>query len=307
MIRLGLALPNLSPLGTRENLAIFAREVERLGFDSVWVTERLLYPLQPKQSIRGRPLEEKYKTALDPLDTLIYTAAVTEKIRLGTSLLDFPMYAPAPLAKRIATLDVLSGGRAVIGAGLGWSEEEFTAHNVSFEKRGARMSEFIHALNVLWGPDPVEFHGQYYEVPRSYFNPKPLQQPRPPLVLGGFALEALQRAARLADGFNPVALPNADEAEPVVRAARQAWKDAGRGPAKPEIVVRVNHGYIADQPLGNGRLFLTGSVEQVKEDVKKLAGWGATEVFFDLVGKFGNLPDGLQWMIEQAHLLRGVV
>lgn len=307
MIRLGLALPNLSPLGTRKNITDFAREAERLGYDSLWVTERLLYPLQPKQSIRGRPLEEKYKTALDPLDTLIYVAGVTEKIRLGTSLLDFPMYAPAPLAKRIATLDVLSGGRALIGAGLGWSEEEFTAHNASFEKRGARMSEFIHALNALWGPDPVEFHGQYYEVPLSYFNPKPLQQPRPTLVLGGFAPEAIQRAARLADGFNPVAMPNAEDAEAFFKAARQAWKEAGRGPARPEIVVRVNHGYIADQPLQNGRLFLTGSVEQVKEDVKKLSNWGATEVFFDLVGKYGHLPDGLECMIEQAHLLRGIV
>ncbi len=143
MIRLGLVLPNLSPLGTRENLATFGREAERLGYNSLWVTERLLYPLHSKQTIRGRPLDEKYKIALDPLDSLIYVAAVTEKIRLGTSLLDFPMYSPAPLAKRIATLDVLSGGRAVIGAGLGWMEEEFTAHNVPFEKRGARMSEII--------------------------------------------------------------------------------------------------------------------------------------------------------------------
>ncbi len=306
MIRLGLALPNLSQLGTRVNLTTFGREAERLGFDSLWVTDRLLYPLQPKQSIRGRPLEEKYKSALDPLDSLIFVAAVTEKIRLGTSLLDFPMYAPAPLAKRIATLDVLSGGRAVIGAGLGWSEDEFTAHNVRFEKRGARMSEIIHALNVLWGPDPVEFHGQYYEVPACYFNPKPLQQPRPLLVLGGYAPEAIQRAARLADGFNPVASTKAEETKPFFRAAQQAWKEAGRGPAKPEIVVRVNHGYISEQPLNNGRTFLTGSVEQVQEDVKQLADWGATEVFFDLVGRFAHLPHGLEWMLEQARLLRNV-
>ncbi len=306
MIRLGLALPNLSPLGTRQNVAEFARESERLGYDSLWVTERLLYPLHPKQTIGSRPLEEKYKTALDPLDTLVYAAGVTEKIRLGTSLLDFPMHAPAPLAKRIATLDVLSGGRAVIGAGLGWSEDEFAAHNARFEKRGARMSEFIGALTALWGPDPVEFHGQYYQVPSCYFNPKPLQQPRPLLVLGGFASAALQRAARLADGFNPVAMPRAEDSETFFQAARQAWREASRSPDRPEIVVRVNHGYISDQPLSNGRLFLTGSVEQVREDVKKLEKWGATEVFFDLTGRFGMLPDGMQWLIEQAHLLRGV-
>ncbi len=141
-------------------------------------------------------------------------------------------------------------------------------------------------------------------MPACYFNPKPLQQPRPLLVLGGFAPEALQRAARLADGFHPIARSNAEEVEPYFRAARQAWKEAGRGPAKPEIIVRVEQGYISEQPLNNGRLFLTGSLEQVKGDVKRLTDWGATEVFFDLVGRFGHLPHGLDWMVEQAHLLR---
>ena len=110
-------------------------------------------------------------------------------------MLDFPFYTPARLAKRIATLDVLSNGRAVIGAGVGWSEDEFIASNVPFSQRSGRMTEMIHALNALWGPDPVEFHGKYYDVPATIFNPKPLQKPRPPLLLGGFAPAALKIAA----------------------------------------------------------------------------------------------------------------
>lgn len=306
-MKLGLALPNLTPLGTRQNILSFAREAERCGYASLWVTERLLYPVRPKQLMGGQPWPDSYKHALDPLDTLVFVAGVTQKIRLGTSVLDFPMHAPAPLAKRIATLDVLSNGRAVICAGLGWSEDEFEASNAPFERRGARMAEMIQALNALWGPDPVEFHGQFYTVPASIFNPKPVQQPRPPLVLGGFAPAALARAARLADGFNPMARPTAKETEQFFIAARQAWQDAGRAPAQPEIIVRVNHGYVSEHDLGDDRQFLTGSLDQVREDVGQLADWGATELFFNPVVRFAHLPDGFKLVMNQVRLLCDVV
>lgn len=308
-MRIGLALPNVSRMGTRTNILTIAREAEKLGFDSLWVTERLLYPIQPRQAYAGRMAAwpEGFKSVLDPLDTLIFAAAVTEKIRLGTSLLDFPFYNPARLAKRIATLDVLSNGRAVICGGLGWSEDEFIASGVPFQERSGRMVEMIHALNTLWGPDPVSFKGKYFEVPLSDFGPKPIQKPRPPLLLGGFAPKALERAARLADGFNPVAMPDAARTAQFFSAARQAWKDAGREPAIPEIIVRVNHGSIADQPLGEGRAFLTGSVEQVKADALNLAAWGATEVFFEVKVRTDNPPDGLRAILDQAAKLRGVI
>jgi len=305
-MKLGLALPNLSPLGTRENIINFAREAERLGFDSLWVTERLLFPIQPRQLYVGGAWPEVYKYVLDPLDTLIFAAAVTENVRLGTSVLDFPFYTPARLAKHIATLDVLSNGRAVIGAGIGWSEDEFIASNVPFSERSGRMTEMVHALNALWGPDPVEFHGKYFDVPATLFNPKPLQKPRPPLLLGGYAPAALARAARLADGFNPVAIPNAAAVEQSFAAMRQAWIEAGREPTRPEIVVRVNHGFISDHPLEGQRQFLTGSVEQVRQDVQRLASWGATEVFFSLRSNLPALPEAFQMMLEQMRLLSGV-
>jgi probable F420-dependent oxidoreductase len=306
-MKLGLTLPNLTPTGTRQNVITLAREAERLGYNSLWVTDRLLYPTQPRQLMRDRPWPEVYRYALDPLDSLIFAAGVTEKIRLGTSLLDFPMYVPAHLAKRIATLDVLSNGRAVIGAGLGWSEDEYIASNVPFEKRGARMTEMIEAITALWGPDPVEFHGKFYEIPATEFNPKPLQKPRPPLLIGGYAPQALQRGARLADGFNPVAPPDANQAKQAMQQLSQAWQAAGRATGSMQIVVRVNHGYIAEQAVETDRPFLVGSVEQVRLDVQQMADWGVGEIFFNPVSVFGLQPDGFSKIMRQVELLRGLV
>jgi probable F420-dependent oxidoreductase len=307
LMKLGLALPNLTPLGTRENNITFAQEAERLGYDSLWVTERLLYPVQPRQLQMGKPWPDVYRYALDPLDTLVFVAGVTEKIRLGTSVLDFPFYQPARLAKRIATLDVLSGGRAVIGAGLGWSEDEFIASGVPYNQRSGRFTEMIQAINALFGPDPVEFHGKYYHVPATIFNPKPLQKPRPPLLIGGFAPAALARAAKYADGFNPVAPPDGEKFKGFFPLVRKVWEEAGRGPEMPQIVVRVNHGYLTEKPIEGARLFLTGSVEQVREDMSKLAEWGASEVFFDVKRDFFQQPDGFQKMMAMVRRLRGVV
>jgi probable F420-dependent oxidoreductase len=299
-MKLGIALPNVGSLNSREGIRTTAIEAEKLGLDSLWVTERLLYPVHPKQPYAGRfeTWPEGYKSVLDPLDTLVFAAGITEKIRLGTSLLDFPFYNATRLAKRIATLDVLSGGRTIICAGLGWSEDEFVASGVPFHQRAGRTTEMIKALTALWGPDPVEFHGKYFEVPASIFGPKPLQKPRPPLLLGGFAPAALRRAARLADGFNPIGRPNVADAEKFFQAAHQAWREAGREPAKPLIVVRVNHGLISDQPIQGERAFLTGSIGQVRGDLEKLAAWGATEVFFDI--KTDSLPN----LLDQALKLR---
>jgi probable F420-dependent oxidoreductase len=306
-MKIGLTLPNLTPLGTRENILTFAREAERLGYDSLWVTERLLFPVQPLQQMRGGPWPEIYKFVLDPLDTLVFAAGVTEKIRLGTSVLDFPFYTPARLAKRIATLDVLSGGRATIGAGLGWSEDEFIASDKPFNQRVGRFNEMIQALNILWGPDPVEFHGRYFNVPASFFNPKPLQKPRPPILVGGFSEAGQARAAKFTDGFNPIFTPNAAQVEAFIISAKKAWHDAEREPAKPIIVGRVNHGFVSAQPINAERKFLTGSVEQVRGDIHQLEDWGVDGLFFNPTSHFYQLQDGFKQVMDQINLLRGVV
>ncbi len=304
-MRIGWGLPTIGVMGTRDNIMTIAREAERLGYDSLWSAERLLYPINPKQNAPAWPIT--YKQSLGTLDVLMFVAALTEKIRLGTSTLNIAFYHPARLAKAITTLDVLSNGRAVICAGLGWSEDEYDASGVPFSQRSGRLTEVLEALNVLWGENPVEFHGRYYDVPATLFNPKPVQKPRPPILLAGTTPAAFARAARLTDGFNPLVGPNAADAENLMAMLRQVWYEAGREPAAPEIIVRVNHGRITDQPLDDDRMFLVGSLDQVYEDVAKLAAWGATEVFFSVRAGNENPDEDIRFNLEQMTKLRAVI
>src|SRR5262249_24055077 len=138
-MKIGWGLPNFGPLGTRDNMLTLAKESEKLGYDSLWAGERLLYPTNPKQLQRGGAWPDTYRQSLSTLETLVFVGAVTEKIRLGTSTLNLAFHNAANLAKEIATLDVLSNGRSIIGAGQGWSEDEFTASGVPFEERTGRL------------------------------------------------------------------------------------------------------------------------------------------------------------------------
>ncbi len=306
-MKIGWGLPGFGPLGTRDNVLILAREAEKLGYHSLWVGERLLYPTKPRQLMGGAPWPPNYAQSLDTLGTLLFVAGVTEKVRLGTSTLDLPFHQPAHLAKAIATLDVLSNGRAVVAAGQGWSEDEYIASGVPFSQRTGRFVEIIQALKALWAPDPVEFHGKYYEIPQTQFNPKPIQKPHPPLLIAAFAPAAVARAARLADGFNPIARPTAAETQQSITAELQAWREAGREPAAPEIVVRVNDATITDQPVEKDRAFLTGSLAQVREDVQQMASWGATEVFFAGSRLAYGKPDAMNVLLDQMTKLRNAV
>ena len=139
-MRVGISLPQLGPQASPESLIKVARHAEEIGYDSVWVLERLLWPLAPKEPYPATPdgsLPETYQIVLDPIETLTFVAAHTQKVQLGTSVLVLPYHTPIQLARRIATLDVLSGGRALVGVGAGWSRDEFEAVGTPFERRGA--------------------------------------------------------------------------------------------------------------------------------------------------------------------------
>src|SRR5262249_5753746 len=138
-----------------------------------------------------------------------YVAAETKRVRLGTSVLVAPFHTPVALARRLATLDRFSGGRVIAGIGQGWIAQEFAAANVTTRRRGAGVEEFVAALGPAWGPDPVSFDGRFYRIPPSDVDPKPVQRPGIPVLLGVFAPAAIDRAARIADGLNPmgVSLP----------------------------------------------------------------------------------------------------
>jgi probable F420-dependent oxidoreductase len=281
-MKLGFSLPNIGPIGTAEAVTKVAQRAESLGYSSLWTIERLLYPLKLQRPYPGTPdghLPEIYKQVLDPVDALTYAAAHTKKIRLGTSVLDMPYHNPVVLARRLTTLDVLSNGRLTVGLGLGWSKDEMDATGADITKRGALADEFLPLLKAIWTTNPVEFRGKFFTVPKSYINLKPVQKPHPPIILGAFVPAALQRLARLADGWNPVFLPVPVMAETFASIKRMA-KEAGRDPSAITMVVHAVL-EISDKPLGKDRMIFSGSLEQISDDVKECAKIGADEVFFD--------------------------
>ena len=281
-MRTGFVLPQVGPAASPEAIVHVAQRAEALGYDSVWVTERLLYPVNPQTPYPATPdgsLPEAYKYALDPLETLTFTAAHTQRIALGTSVLDMPYYNPVMLARRLTTLDVFSGGRLRIGFGQGWSKDEYDAVGISPRGLGRRGDEFIQVLKTIWTTDPVEFQGHYFHVPRSIIQPKPVQKPHPPLYLAAYSPGALRRAATLANGWNPAGVP-LDGMTQMMASLRSMAQAAGRDPASLELVVRANL-MITMQPLGKERWIFSGTLEEIKADIKAVRTLGATELFFD--------------------------
>ncbi|HEY0359327.1 MAG TPA: TIGR03619 family F420-dependent LLM class oxidoreductase [Mycobacteriales bacterium] len=275
-VPLGFGLPVSGSWATPENLTGVARRAEALGYVSLWSFQRLLNPA-------GGDYGPMYRSVHDPLITLAYAAAVTDRIRLGTAVVNAPFYAPLVLAKQLISLDVLSGGRLDVGLGLGWSPEEFQAVGVPYERRGARVAEFVACLRRIFTANPVEFAGEFYDLPPVTVDPRPVQRSGPPLLLGGGAEAALRRVGRVADGWISASRHDLTTIETAVGTVKQAATEAGRDPESLRFIVRgVVH---LDEELttdGGVRRPLTGSEEQIRGDLDALGDAGITEVFVDL-------------------------
>ena len=304
-MRVGFCLPQIGPLGTRENLIQVAQRAEALRYDNLWTVERLLYPLKPRTPYGGSAdgtLPEQYKRSLDPLTSLTFIAAHTKKIGLGTSVLDMPYYNPVVLARQLTAIDVLSEGRLRVGLGLGWSEDEYIAAGGSMKSRGTRADEFLKVLLAIWTTDPVEFNGKHFQVAKSIIQPKPVRKPHPPIYLAAFAPPALKRTAELADGWNPVALPVPAMAG-MIQEMRDMAKAAGRDAAALEVVVRANI-EIADKPRMKEGLLFTGTVEQIQDDINATKALGVSEIFFDPVfSRDGNSIEAFLACMERMRKL----
>jgi probable F420-dependent oxidoreductase len=194
----GVTLPTFGPHAGPEAIATVARAADRLGLHGVAATERLLLPAHEGWD-NAAGLPESY--VYDPIEALTYAAAVTDRVRLGTGIVNALFQPPIVLARRLATLDVLSGGRLDVGLGQGWLPEEFVAAGVPSSRRGAGFEEHLAAMRVCWGPDPVEHHGERYRIPRSTVGPKPVRGADIPVLIGAVARPAVARAARLGTGF----------------------------------------------------------------------------------------------------------
>jgi probable F420-dependent oxidoreductase len=298
-MRIGFAIPNIGPIGTLQSVKIVAERAEALGYQSLWTIERLLYPVNPQAPYPATPdgkLPEPYKHVLDPLDVLTFAAAHTQTVTLGTSVLDIPYYNPVTLARRLTTIDILSNGRLCVGLGLGWSPDEMQATGADIKKRGAMADEFLEVLKAIWTTNPVEYNGKFYRIPASYISHKPVQKPHPPILLAAFAPPAMERLAKLADGWNPVGMP-AHVIAQMFAGLKEMARAAGRDPSKLQLIVRANV-EISPTPLGDKRLPFTGTVEQIKGDIAAHREIGAHELFFDPVFSPGaqELPNWLALM-----------
>ena len=228
-MKVGVYIPQIGPAATAQQVARVSRAVEAAGFDSLWTFDHVV--LRPDQgsdypySEDGRFLVPADSAFLEPLTLLTYAAAVTEGVELGTAVLVLPMRAPVLHAKLIATLDHLAGGRVILGAGVGWWKEEFEALSMPFDRRGARMDEYLAVLRDLWENEVGSFRGEFYDTEGWYCRPQPPRQV--PIWLGGNHPHQLRRAGRLADGYlaNPAML---DTLQSDWDQVRQAAADAGR-------------------------------------------------------------------------------
>lgn len=206
-MKFGLMFANAGPFAFPELMAHLATTAENAGFDSIWTVEHVAipvgykseYPYDPSGKI---PAPENFPIP-DPLVSLAYVAALTKTIKLATGILILPQRHPLYVAKEVATLDVLSHGRVILGIGVGWLAEEFQALGIPFDERGGRTAETVKAMRSLWKATPEAFKGKYFEWGPLESNPKPVQQPGVPIVVGGHTELAARRAARYGDGFFP--------------------------------------------------------------------------------------------------------
>jgi probable F420-dependent oxidoreductase len=270
-MKVGFGVPVSGAWATPRNMVRVARRAEELGYHELWTFQRLLYPV-------GSPMGAIYRSVQDPVVTLSYLAGVTERIRLGLAVLNAPFFSPPLLAKQLATLQIVSGGRLTAGLGLGWLPEEFTASGVPMERRGARTEELVEVLRRLWAEETVAHRGTFYEVPPSHQEPRPPAPP--PILLGGAAEVALRRAGRIADGWVSASRTDLSRIGEQIYIVKEAARAAGRDPDALRFVCRgvtlVGPGGAAD------RRPLTGSYEEIRQDVADLAAKGVTEVFHDL-------------------------
>ncbi|MFE7564138.1 TIGR03619 family F420-dependent LLM class oxidoreductase [Kitasatospora sp. NPDC057500] len=263
-MHIGLSLPQYGRLADPRLCAPVATAAEKIGYDSLWVGDRLLVATEPQSRYPGgdgtAPAE--HRSFLDPLTLLTVAAGATRHARLGTSTLNALWHPPALLARTLTTLDLVSGGRLDVGIGLGWSKDEYQAVGVPWEGRGARLEETLDVLESVWSEGEVVSHrGRLWTVPPSVVRAKPVQRPKPPLLLGGFGPESLARVGRRADGWLGVGLP-VPVLEHMWQTVRRHAVDAGRDPDALRLVLRINPVVTVD-PVPQEQVPRRGTVDQL--------------------------------------------
>ena len=289
----GFGVPTRGPLSTPESLATLAKRGEEMGFDIIGVSDHVVIPRRVDSRY---PYSETGEFAgLDPgecleqLATMSFLAGQTTKARLLTSVMVLPHRSPVLTAKMLASIDVLSKGRVIVGCGVGWMREEFEALGAPpYEERGAVGDEYIQAFKELWTSDNPSFDGKYCSFSNISFLPKPVQKPHPPIWIGGESPPALRRAGRLADGWYPIGnnprhtVGTTEQISEYMSRVRGHARDAGRDPS--EIDLAYSAGWYNDreaQILSGRRRLLTGTPRQVADDIKTLEDLGVRHLMLN--------------------------
>ena len=305
-MRIGVSLPNVGLDHGKEMVLPVAEAADRLGFDSVWAAHHVTLPYERESKYPyGHSGTEVAMSPgmqwLDPLVTLALVSAVTDRVRLGTSVLVLPYRNPVNLAAEAAALDVLSDGRFVLGVGAGWMREEFGALGIDAAERGARTDEHIEVLRALWTQDPASFSGRFSSFDGIVLATTPRTEGGPPVWVGGNTDVALRRAARLGDGWHgfevyPEDMPGVRE-----RLARVAG-EAGRDPG--DLALSVVRGLIPpgreDESFIPERRMLGGSAAQIVEELGRYAEHGVEDVVIQVSLLAPLVPEALEWVAGEV-------
>ena len=297
MAQYSFRLPNADYLGfpaTTQAIVQTACKAEELGFDALFVNDHVI--------VDDSPRSEPWRNVYDPLMVLSYVAARTSKIMLGTSVLIMPYRNPIVTAKMVATLDQMSGDRAIAGVGSGWNQAEYDALGLPFRQRGSRTNEYIRLWKACWEPGSTTFNGRYFAFENMHVSPKPFQQPHPPIWIGGSGSASLRRAARFAEVWQPT--PSALEDLISNRKYLEgASAEIGKEPPRSRMSFRVNFSNITgsssngDRPTGQGR------PEHVASDMKRYrqeAGLEEFQINFNGCGSLQQLLDSMDILVEEV-------
>ena len=267
-MELGCHLPMFGPIATRHNVITFAKRMEALGYDSLWASDHVIVPY----TIRSRyPYSDTGQfplpptaSFLEPLTALALVAGVTERVKLGTTILVLPHRHPVLAAKTLATIDHLSGGRMILGAGVGWMEEEVTLLGAPFAKRGAWSDEAIRIMRACWSQERVSYSGRFFQFDELGCFPQPVRKTIP-IWIGGHTPRAFRRVAELGDGWH-AAFPSLPKMAESLRLLKDACQKAGRRFEDLSITVRAGLSFRKER--SSERRPLIGTPEEILEDLK---------------------------------------
>jgi len=253
-MKIGLMYANIRPFVQPDNFENLVCTAEEVGIESIFTAEHVVIPHDyktefPYSKTGKMPSNDETVPIPDPILPLVFAAALTKKLRLATGVMILPQRHPAYVAKQMATLDVLSGGRAVLGVGIGWLEEEFEALGIPFKERAARADESIRAIRSLWSESPSSFNGRFYKWGPVHSNPKPVQPSGLPIIVGGQVEAAARRAASLGDGYFWIDREGDLEVLKMrVETIRDECEKIGRDPEEIEVTVGIGSGAMLERP-----------------------------------------------------------